>query len=56
MLWWPRPRLPSPYNLWQIRVTPEQITAQRESCQWFDARYDTMMDEAFGFQDLLGDQ
>lgn len=24
-----------PHNLWQNRVTPEQVTAMRESCQWF---------------------
>jgi hypothetical protein len=23
-----------PYNLWQIRVTPEQVAAMRDSCQW----------------------
>nr|ABP42498.1 conserved hypothetical protein [Mycolicibacterium gilvum PYR-GCK] len=45
-----------PYNLWQNRVTPEQITAQRESCQWFNAQYDTLMAQAFGFQRFLGDR
>ncbi|MGV0598406.1 hypothetical protein A5776_03430 [Mycolicibacterium elephantis] len=45
-----------PYNLWQIRVTPEQITAQRESCQWFNAQYDQLMNQVFGFQRFLGDQ
>ena len=45
-----------PYNLWQIRVTPEQVTAQRESCQWFDAQYDTLMSQVFGFQHFLGDR
>lgn len=45
-----------PYNLWQIRVTPEQITAQRESCQWFNAQYDTLMSQVFGFQHFLGDR
>lgn len=44
-----------PYNLWQIRVTPEQITAQRESCQWFNAQYDTLMTQVFAFQRFLGD-
>ncbi|RAV10669.1 hypothetical protein DQP55_15345 [Mycolicibacterium sp. GF69] len=45
-----------PYNLWQIRVTPEQITAQRDSCQWFNAQYDQLMSQVFGFQHFLGDQ
>ena len=45
-----------PYNLWQTRVTPEQITAQRESCQWFNAQYDQLMAQAFGFQRFLGDR
>lgn len=45
-----------PYNLWQNRVTQEQITAQRDSCQWFNAQYDDVMNQAFGFQDFLGDR
>ncbi|BBX18787.1 hypothetical protein [Mycolicibacterium duvalii] len=45
-----------PYNLWQNRVTPEQVTAQRESCQWFNAQYDELMTQAFGFQRFLGDR
>lgn len=45
-----------PYNLWQLRVTPEQITAERDSCQWFNAQYDTVMNQALGFQHFLGDR
>lgn len=45
-----------PYNLWQSRVTPEQITAQREACQWFNAQYDTVRSQAFGFQNHLADR
>ncbi|PRC43942.1 hypothetical protein C6A85_000000102755 [Mycobacterium sp. ITM-2017-0098] len=45
-----------PYNLWQIRVTPQQITAERESCQWFNAQYDELMYQVYGFQRFLGDQ
>lgn len=45
-----------PYNLWQNRVTPEQVTAMRESCQWFNAQYDTLMSQVFGFQRFLGDR
>lgn len=44
-----------PYNLWQIRVTPEQITAQRESCQWINAQYRDLMDQVYGFQLFLAD-
>lgn len=45
-----------PYNLWQSRVTPEQIDAQREACQWFDAQYGTVMTQFVGFQHYLGEQ
>lgn len=45
-----------PYNLWQIRVTPDQITAMRDSCQWFNAQYDQLMNQVHGFQTFLGDQ
>jgi hypothetical protein len=45
-----------PYNLWQVRVTPDQIAAQRESCQWFNAQYDTVMNQIVGFQRFLGDR
>ncbi|WP_236984622.1 MULTISPECIES: hypothetical protein [Mycobacterium] len=45
-----------PYNLWQSRVTPEQVTAEQESCQWFNAQYGQLMDQVVGFQHFLGDQ
>ncbi|MBW0018379.1 MAG: hypothetical protein JO236_12660 [Mycobacterium sp.] len=44
-----------PYNLWQVRVTPEQITAERDACQWFNAQYGTLMGQVFGFQHYLAD-
>ena len=44
-----------PYNLWQNRVTPEQVTAMRESCQWFNAQYDPLISQVFGFQRFLDD-
>ena len=44
-----------PYNLWQIRVTPEQITAQRDACQWFNAQYGTLAEQVHGFKNTLGD-
>lgn len=45
-----------PYNLWQVRVTPDQINAQRDSCQWFNAQYDTLRDQIYGFQHYLDDR
>lgn len=45
-----------PYNLWQNRVTPEQVTAMRDSCQWFNAQYDTLMSQTLGFQHFLDTQ
>lgn len=45
-----------PYNLWQVRVTGEQIDAQRESCQWFNAQYGTLMTQIVGFQNFLAGQ
>lgn len=45
-----------PYNLWQSRVTPEQIAALRESCRWFNAQYDDLRNEVYGFQRYLGDR
>lgn len=47
---------PFPYNLWQSRVTPAQIAAEREACQWFNAQYDQLIAQAFGFQHFLGDR
>ena len=37
-----------PFNLWQSRVTPEQITAERDACQWFNAQYGTLRDQVYG--------
>ena len=45
-----------PYNLWQSRVTPAQVVAERDACQWFNAQYETLSAQAFGFQNYLGDQ
>ena len=44
-----------PYNLWQIRVTPEQVVAMRDACQWFNAQYDQLRDQIYGFQYFLAD-
>lgn len=45
-----------PDNLWQNRVTSEQVAAQRDSCQWFNAQYGTLRDQIYGFQGFLGDR
>lgn len=45
-----------PYNLWRERVTPEQVAAMRDSCQWFNAQYDELMNQAYGFQRFFGDR
>ncbi|WP_395308300.1 hypothetical protein V4U86_23620 [Mycobacterium sp. AMU20-3851] len=42
-----------PYNLWQIRVTPEQVTAQRDACQWFNAQYGDLTAQVHGFKNFL---
>ena len=44
-----------PYNLWQTRVTPEQITAQRDACQWFNAQYADLAGQMHGFKTFLAD-
>ncbi len=44
-----------PYNLWQIRVTPEQVTAQRDACQWFNAQYGDLAGQVHGFENFLAD-
>ncbi|MGE2732278.1 hypothetical protein ACQI4F_22670 [Mycolicibacterium vaccae] len=53
---WQPDYTPFPYNLWQSRVTPQQITAQRESCQWFNAQYEQLRGQVYGFQRFLADQ
>lgn len=53
---WQPDYTPFPYNLWQIRVTPQQITAQRESCQWINAQYGELMGQVYGFQHFLAGQ
>lgn len=53
---WTPDYTPFPYNLWQVRVTPEQIVAERDACQWFNAQYGPLMNGVFGFQGFLGDR
>ena len=44
-----------PYNLWQNRVTPQMVDAERDSCQWFNAQYDALSAQSWGFQRALHD-
>jgi hypothetical protein len=44
-----------PYNLWQNRVTPQMVVAERDACQWFNAQYDTLAAQSWGFQRALHD-
>ena len=45
-----------PYNLWQSRVTPEQVVAERDACQWFNAQYGTLRAQIEGFGRHLYDR
>lgn len=45
-----------PYDLWSSRVTPDQVVAQRDACQWFNAQYETLRAQVFGFQNYLADR
>ena len=44
-----------PYNLWQSRVTPQMVDAERDACQWFNAQYDALSAQSWGFQNALHD-
>ena len=44
-----------PYNLWQNRVTPQMVDAERDACQWFNAQYDALSAQSWGFQNALHD-
>ncbi|MCW1957365.1 MAG: hypothetical protein KIH64_002210 [Mycobacterium sp.] len=44
-----------PYNLWQNRVTPQMVDAERDACQWFNAQFDALSAQSWGFQRALHD-
>lgn len=44
-----------PYNMWQSRVTPQMVAAERDACQWFNAQYGILSDQSWGFQRALHD-
>ena len=39
------PKFPFPYDQTRNRVTDADITAEREMCQWYNAQYDTLIDQ-----------
>lgn len=45
-----------PYNTFTYRVTPEMISGMSDSCQWFNAQFDTLMGQINDFNRELGDQ
>jgi hypothetical protein len=44
-----------PYNTFTPRVTPEMIGGMSDSCQWFKAQFDPLMDQINDFNRYLGD-
>ncbi len=47
------PNFAFPHNLHQNRVTDADITSEREMCEWFNAQYDTLMDQINTFNASL---
>ncbi|BBY83426.1 hypothetical protein MPUL_45840 [Mycolicibacterium pulveris] len=45
-----KPKYPFPYDQTRSQVTPADITAMGEMCQWFNAQYDTLNDQISRFQ------
>lgn len=45
-----------PYNTFTYRVTPEMVGGMSDSCQWFNAQFDTLMAQINEFDRDLGDQ
>ncbi|GAA2397353.1 hypothetical protein [Mycolicibacterium llatzerense] len=46
-----QPQFPFPYDQWQQQVTPADITAEREMCQWYNAQYTTVRHQIEGLND-----
>ena len=44
-----------PYSTFVDRVTPEMISGMSDSCQWFNAQFDTLMGQVSDFNRTLGD-
>ena len=43
------PNFAFPHNLRQRQVTDADIASEREMCEWFNAQFDTLMDQVIGF-------
>jgi hypothetical protein len=43
------PKFPFPYDQTRAKVTDADINAEREMCQWYNAQYDTLMDQIDNF-------
>jgi hypothetical protein len=39
------PQYPFPFDQIQYQVTPADINAEREMCQWYNAQYNTLLDQ-----------
>lgn len=46
-----QPQFPFPYDQMRQLVTPADITAEREMCQWYDAQYETVKHQIEGLND-----
>jgi hypothetical protein len=46
-----QPQFPFPYDQTQRFVTPADINAEREMCQWYDAQFDTIKHQVEGLND-----
>lgn len=44
-----------PYNTFTYRVTPEMVSGMSDSCQWFNAQFDSLMGQINDFNRDLGD-
>ena len=47
------PNFAFPHNLYQNQVTDADITAEREMCEWFNAQFDTLMNQISSFNGNL---
>jgi hypothetical protein len=43
------PNFAFPHNIHQNRVTDADVTSEREMCEWFNAQFDTLMDQINAF-------
>ncbi|OPX12050.1 hypothetical protein B1790_05770 [Mycobacterium sp. AT1] len=48
-----QPKFPYPYDQTRNEVTPADITAEREMCQWYLAQYDPLITQIERFDDSL---